>query len=357
MKEAWGRPPTDAEVDRVLGCGEILSSTLVAGALEAHGMPAAWFDARRVVMTDDRFTRANPRMEEIGPLAARDLAPLLDQGRIPVTQGFIGQAPDGRPSTLGRGGGDFTASLLGAALGADRVEIWTDVDGIMTADPRIVPAARLLERATYEEVAELATFGARVLHPATQTPLSERGIPIVVLNARRPEGRGTTITDAGFLDRPGSSPVRSISWRPRIRIVNVRAPRMFGAYGFLRRLFEVFERFEIPVDVLASGEVSVSLTVDEEDWHDGVVAALSDLGTVTVEPGRAIVSVVGVGLRTTPGIAARIFDAIQPANVEMISQGASAINVTFVVEEAEGRGAVQRLHAAFFEEGAGVNET
>ncbi len=263
-------------------------------------------------------------------------------------QGFVGSTADGRPTTLGRGGSDFTAALLGAALEAERVEIWTDVSGLMTADPRIVSSARTLAAASYEEAAELATFGAKVLHPATALPLVRAGIPIVVLNSTRPAEAGTIIEPSAELERMGDSPVRSISFKRGITVINVRAPRMLGAFGFLRAMFEVFERHEVVVDVLASGEVSVSLTVEDRSRLDAVVGDLSELGEVRVEHGRAIVAVVGIGLRHTPGLAARLFKAVQPANVEVISQGASAINMTFVVREADGPGVVQRLHREFF---------
>ncbi|MBW3534161.1 MAG: aspartate kinase [Gemmatimonadetes bacterium] len=349
LDPAGDRAFTPAEADRLVGVGELWSSRLVVAALAAAGLPSAWVDARHVVATDDRFGRAVPDTRALRASASRVLAPLLEEGRIPVTQGFIGRAPDGRSTTLGRGGSDFTAALLGAALDAERVEIWTDVDGVMSADPRLVPGARTLERASYEEVAEMAAFGARVLHPATQTPLAERDIPIVVLNARRPAGAGTIITSSESLGGPGDSPIRSISWKPGITVINVRAPRMFGAWGFLRQLFEVFERHEVPVDVLASGEVSVSLTIDDVTRLDAVVADARRLGQVTVDPGRAIVSVIGVGLRSTPGIAARVFRTVEPTNVEVISQGSSAINLTFVVREEEGRDVVRRIHREFLE--------
>jgi aspartate kinase len=300
------------------------------------------------MVTDDRFTRAAPQTSAMAERAKAQLKPLADAGRIPVTQGFVGATADGRPTTLGRGGSDFTAALLGAALEATRVEIWTDVNGLMTADPRIVPSARTLAAASYEEAAELATFGAKVLHPATAQPLVRAGIPIVVLNSTRPDDPGTLIEPEAELERMGDSPVRSISFKRGITVINVRAPRMLGTYGFLRAMFEVFERHEVVVDVLASSEVSVSLTVEDRARLHVVVDELSELGDVWVEEGRAIVAIVGIGLKHTPGLAARLFKAVQPTNVEVISQGASAINMTFVVREEDGPGVVQRLHQEFF---------
>jgi aspartate kinase len=300
------------------------------------------------MVTDDRFTRATPYVQVLNTRARECLRPLIDAGRIPVTQGFIGATATGVSTTLGRGGSDFTAALLGAALEADRVEIWTDVNGLMTADPRIVPTARTLPAASYEEAAELATFGARILHPATALPLVRAGIPIVILNANDPERPGTTIEPEAQLDRVGDSPIRSISWKQGITVINIRAPRMLGAYGFLRALFEVFERHETVVDVLASGEVSISLTIEDRSRLDPLVRDLADLGEVWIEERRAIVAIVGIGLRNTPGLAARVFNAVWPANVEIISQGASAINMTFVVREDDGPDVVRRLHQEFF---------
>jgi aspartate kinase len=348
LEPALGRRLRPAELDALAGMGELCSSRLVAAAMESAGLPATWVDIRPIMITDDRFGRATPAAATLAARVRECILPLVEAGRIPVTQGFIGSTPDGMPTTLGRGGSDFTAALLGEALPASRVEIWTDVDGLMTADPRIVPVARTLRAASYEEAAELATFGARVLHPATAMPLVRSGIPIVVLNSSRPAEPGTTIGPSAALERLGDSPIRSISWKRGITVINVRAPRMLGAYGFLRAMFEVFERHEVVVDVLASGEVSVSLTVEDRSRLEPVVRELGELGEVWVEEKRAIVAVVGIGLRHTPGLASRIFRAVQPANVEVISQGASAINMTFVVREEDGPGVVQRLHAEFF---------
>jgi aspartate kinase len=343
-----GRSATARELDAIAGLGELWSSRLVAAALLDAGLEAQWVDIRPLMVTDDRFTRATPYVQVVNSRARDCLQPLCESGQVPVTQGFIGSTATGVPTTLGRGGSDFTAALLGAALNAKRVEIWTDVDGLMTADPRIVRSARTLTRATYDEAAELATFGARVLHPATALPLVRAGIPMVILNSTRAEGKGTTIEPEAMLEKVGDSPIRSISWKQGITVINIRAPRMLGAYGFLRALFEVFERHETAVDVLASGEVSVSLTIEDRSRLPVLLRDLDDLGEVWVEEHRAIIAVVGIGLRNTPGLAARVFNAVWPANVEVISQGASSINMTFVVREEDGPDVVRRLHREFF---------
>jgi len=342
------RAVTAADLDAIAARGELWSSRLVAAALAGAGLESVWVDIRPIMVTDGRFTRAMPYIQVVNKRARDCLRTLADSGKIPVTQGFIGATATGVPTTLGRGGSDFTAALLGAALDAERVEIWTDVDGLMTADPRIVSSARSLKAASYEEAAELATFGAKILHPATALPLVRAGIPIVILNSKQPEGIGTTVGPEAVLERVGDSPIRSISWKQGITVINIRAPRMLGAYGFLRTLFEVFERYETVVDVLASGEVSVSLTIEDRSRLDSLVRELAELGEVWVEERRAIVAVVGIGLRTTPGLAARVFNAVWPANVEVISQGASSINMTFVVREEDGPDVVRRLHREFF---------
>jgi aspartate kinase len=345
---ARGRRLSSAETDAVAARGELWSSRLVAAAMIGAGLDAAWVDIRPIMVTDGRFGRATPYTQVLNKRARDQLTPLAKAAKISVTQGFIGATATGVTTTLGRGGSDFTAALLGAALEAERVEIWTDVDGLMTADPRIVPSARTLRAASYDEAAELATFGARILHPATALPLVRAGIPIVILNSKHPERPGTTIGPQAELERLGDSPIRSISWKQGITVVNIRAPRMLGTYGFLRALFEVFERHETAVDVLASGEVSISITIEENSRLELIVRDLGQLGDVWVEEGRAIVAIVGIGLRYTPGLAGRVFNAVWPANVEIISQGASAINMTFIVREEEGPDVVRRLHQEFF---------
>ena len=270
-------------------------------------------------------------------------------GPRPDHPGIHRRHGEGTPTTLGRGGSDFTAALLGAALEVERVEIWTDVNGLMTADPRIVPSARTLRAASYEEAAELATFGAKVLHPATAQPLVRAGIPIVVLNSTRPDDPGTIIEPSAELERMGDSPMRSISWKRGITVVNVRAPRMLGAYGFLRAMFEVFERHEVVVDVLASSEVSVSLTVEDRARLDAVVRDLGELGEVGVEhrPGDRR------GGRDRPAVRP---PASRPACSARFSRPTSRssprarrpINMTFVVREEDGPDVVRRLHQEFF---------
>jgi aspartate kinase len=350
----WTLAPTrfrapDALRDAFAALGELASSRLVAAAIQSAGLQSRWVDVRSVIVTDDRHLRATPDQAEITCRAAAVFRPVLEAGIIPVTQGFLGATKTGETTTLGRGGSDYTASLLGAALEAERVEIWTDVDGIMTADPRIVPSARVLPTASHWEAAELATFGAKVLHPATQAPLVEKKIPCIVLNSFAPERPGTQILVGVVPDPVGHSPVRSISWKRGVTVINIRAPRMLGAIGFLRTLFDLCAKHDASVDVISTSEINVSLTLDAVADLAGLVYDLEQLGEVTIFENRAIVAVVGVGLRGTKGLAARLFKALEPINVEMISQGASEINVTLVVLESDGPAAVRLLHHEFFD--------
>ncbi|HEU0079485.1 MAG TPA: lysine-sensitive aspartokinase 3 [Longimicrobiaceae bacterium] len=331
--------------DEVVSFGERLSSRLLAEALRARGLPARWIDARACVRTDEEHGRAAPVGALTDECTRAELLPLLEAGEVPVLGGFIGSAASGATTTLGRGGSDYTAALVGAALGSREIQIWTDVTGFLTADPRVVAGARRIEHLSYEEAAELAYFGAKVLHPKTIQPAVERGIPVRICNSREPEA-GSTLIDG--LAEPSPGGVRAIAHRAGVTVLRVSSARMLGTYGFLRALFEVLARHRTSVDVVTTSEVSVSLSLERTDELESIVAELEALGEVQVEGGNAIVCVVGAGLRTTPGVAGRVFDAVADINVGLISQGASSVNLTFVVEEGQVVDAVRRLHAAFF---------
>jgi aspartate kinase len=314
--------------------------------LLAADVPARYVDARHCLITDATHGRANPLLPDTEQRTRAELAPLLERRLIPVLGGYIGATADGVTTTLGRGGSDYSAALVGAALGATEIQIWTDVSGVLTADPRVVPGARTIPSLSYAEAAELAYFGAKVLHPGTIQPAMDRGIPVRICNSRAPGDPGTVVTARADV-RAGA--VKAIAHKAGITVLQINSTRMLGAYGFLRGLFEVFERHRTVVDVVTTSEVSVSLTVDDARSLPAIVAELQPLGSVAVEAGRAIVCVVGEGLRTTPGIAARVFATISDINVSLISQGASRVNLTFVVDEARVREAVLRLHEALFE--------
>jgi aspartate kinase len=336
--------------DEIAACGERLAAALLARVLAARGMRAAYVDARRCIVTDEMHGRATPQLAATFARVTETLGPLLDAGVTPVLGGFIASSAGGVTTTLGRGGSDYTAALVGAALGVDEIQIWTDVSGVLTADPRVVPDARSVARMSYAEAAELAYFGAKVLHPRTIEPAMARRIPVRIANSRRPEDPGTTVTAVA---EPSPGAVKAIAHKTGITVLNVASTRMLGAYGFLEALFDVFARHRADVDVVATSEVSVSLTLDDTSALPAILEDLRPLGEVTLEPHRAIVCVVGEGLRVTPGVAARVFGTIADINVFLISFGASRVNLTFVVEEGRVHETVRRLHAALIEE-AGV---
>ncbi|HEX2095641.1 MAG TPA: aspartate kinase [Longimicrobiaceae bacterium] len=263
--------------DEVVSYGERLSSLLLAAVLRAHDLPARWVDARDCIRTDEEHGRAAPLPEPTERCTRAHLLPPLEEGEIPVLGGFVGAAESGATTTLGRGGGDYTAALVGAALGAREIQIWTDVTGFLTADPRVVPQARRIDHLSYEEAAELAYFGAKVLHPKTIQPAVERGIPVRICNSRAPEA-GSTLIDGRV--EPSVGGVRAIAHKTGITVLRVTSARMLGAHGFLRALFEVFARHRTAVDVVTTSEVSVSLSLEETYALETILAELRSLGEV-----------------------------------------------------------------------------
>ena len=332
--------------DVIVSYGERLSATLLTAILRETGLPARYVDARRCIVTDEEYGCASPLLMETRQHTRAELEYLIEASEIPVLGGFIAASTTGATTTLGRGGSDYTAALIGAALGAREIQIWTDVTGVLTADPRIVKTARTIARLSYAEAAELAYFGAKVLHPKTIQPAVEENIPVRICNSRAPEEHGTIVCAEA---EPSPHTVKSIAHKTGVTILQITAARMLGAYGFLRALFEVFDRHRTVVDVVTTSEVSVSMSLDDTSELSSILKELHQLGTVSIEKDRAIICVVGEGLRGTPGIAARVFNTISDINVSLISQGASSINLTFVVDEEHAGEAVARLHKAFFE--------
>ena len=347
LLEEFAQQPSERQrlQDAVVSFGEILSSTLLAEVLNQRGIEARQVDARRCIITDDEHTNAAPLMDVTFARSKSELLPIIESGVVPVLGGFIGSTPLGVTTTLGRGGSDYTAALLGAALSVSEIQIWTDVTGVLTADPRVVPEAQTIERLSYSEAAELAYFGAKVLHPKTIQPAIESSIPVRICNSRAPQEVGTLV---GPQSETSPRTIKAIAHKSGVTTVQITSLRMLGAYGFLRALFEVFDRHRTVVDVVTTSEVSVSLSLDDASALPAIIAELEKLGTVRVESGRAIICVVGEGLRGTPGIAARVFSTISDINVSLISQGASSINFTFAIEEERVSEAVTRLHNAFF---------
>jgi aspartate kinase len=332
-------------LDAIASFGERLSTRIFSAFIAAEGV-----DARGILRTDARFGEAQPDLEAIRQLARTQLQPLLGAGRAVVTQGYLGATPEGLTTTLGRGGSDYSAALLGAALAAEEVQIWTDVEGVLSADPRVVPGALPIPELGFAEAAELAAFGAKVLHPATIQPAVEANIPVTVRHTARPEGGFTTISGEVATGRA----VTALASRGPVTILTVSSTRMLAQSGFLARLFEIFGRHGTSVDLVATAEVSVSLTVEADAPVDALLRELSAFATVAVSEERAILAVVGERLRRTPGICARIFSALRDINVEMISMGANEINLSLVVRKEDADEAMRRLHHALIELGGGA---
>ena len=333
-------------LDVIAAMGELLSSRIVAAALVNAGLPGEWVDARRVVVTNDDHTRAAPRMRETTAAMRAVVTPLLDAGRIPVMGGFVGATAEGHTTTLGRGGSDYSGAIAGAAIGASEIQIWTDVDGMLTADPRLIPQSRLVPHLSFAEAAELAYFGAKVLHPSTIHPAVERNIPVRILNSRKPDGQGTLITADPDAD---GGPLTAMAAKRDLTVVDITSSRMLMAYGFLRQVFEVFERFQTAVDVVTTSEVSVSVTVDDRRHLDAIVEALSECGEVSVEPEMALLCAVGDRLRADPAIAARVIRVLEEVPLRMISQAASRRNITVIMRQTDLPHAMHRLHEEFFQ--------
>jgi len=329
--------------DHLLGAGELLSSKIVRAALQEDGVDAVWVDARKCVVTDAAHTRATPLWEETNERLEAVLAPVLQAGSTPVLGGFVGATQDGIPTTLGRGGSDFSAAIVGAALHAERVEIWTDVDGVMTTDPNLCPDARRVASMTFDEAAELAYFGAKVLHPATLLPARRRNVPVWVLNSRNPDGRGTRIdahsTEAGQ--------VKAITVKRSVAVVDVEPVRWL-APELLREVFDVFERHQYQLDLLSASRGGLSLLVSSTESLHAVAEELKGLAYVGWENHKALVCLVGEKIRRRPEIASRVFRAIGDMDARMICQGASERNISFLVDESQAEESVRRLHRLFF---------
>lgn len=331
-------------LDAVSGIGELLSSRILAAYAQMQAVPSAWVDARSFMITDDLFGKATPLSEVVESKANDLLRPLLDQGKIIFTQGFIGATVDGVSTTLGRGGSDYSASIIGAALSAEEIQIWTDVDGMLSADPRVVPDARLLSEVSFQEASELAYFGAKVLHPLTIKPAVEKNIPVRILNTFNPENRGTLITASA----QASGTIRAVAAKKDITALFLNSPRMLMTHGFLAQVFQVFDRHKVPIDLIATSEVSVALTIDSKDRAEPLLRDLSEFGELQTLDKVAIVSVVGRQFREQSGIAGRVFRALSDINIIVISGGASDININFVVSNSDADKAVQQLHSEFF---------
>jgi aspartate kinase len=330
--------------DSIVAMGELASSRIVAAAFEEQNLPAVWVDAREVLVTDGEHTAAAPDMGATCRKAAQNLAPITARQQIPVLGGFIASTVAGVTTTLGRGGSDYSAAIFGACLEVGEIQIWTDVDGMLTADPRVVPSPRVVPQLSFAEASELAYFGAKVLHPATILPAVTKNIPVRILNSRQPQNPGTLITST--VERDGH--LAALACKRDVTVVDITSTRMFMAHGFLRRLFEVFERFKTAVDVVTTSEVSVSVTVDNTKHLADIAAALSEFADVRCEPQMAIVSIVGETLNEAPGVFVKAIVSLGDIPLRLVSQAASRRNITFVLPDQDVTSAMTRLHDAFF---------
>lgn len=331
--------------DAVVSYGEQLSSRLLAEVLNAKGVNARQVDSRRLIVTDEEYGAAQPIWDETEKLVQLELESLIAAGEVPIMGGFIAASRSGETTTLGRGGSDYSAALVAAALNAAELQIWTDVTGVMTCDPRICAEAGTIPVLSYEEAAELAYFGAKVLHPKTIKPAVDHGIPVRVCNTFEPNEVGTMV-----LAESGEVPnkIKSIAHKKNITILRITSARMLGAYGFMSAVFQVFDRHRTVIDVISTSEVSVALTLDNADSLDKVVEDLSRLGDVEIERGYAVICVVGEGLRASTGLASKIFSTIEDVNIALVSHGASSVNLTFVIKEDAVADVIKKLHSEFF---------
>jgi aspartate kinase len=339
------REVSPAALDAISAMGELASSRTVAAAFIERGIKAAWVDARRVLVTDAEHNAAQPDMDATCRRCQELLASRTAAGEIPVLGGFIGSTATGVTTTLGRGGSDYSAAIFGACLDVDEIQIWTDVDGMLTADPRVVSDPQLVPQLSFNEASELAYFGAKVLHPSTILPAVARNIPVRILNSRRPEVTGTAITAEGRRDHVG---LTALACKRGVTVIDITSTRMLMAHGFLRRLFEVFERFKTAVDVVTTSEVSVSVTVDSTRRLDDIVSNLRTFAEVKIEHQMAIVCAVGENLRADPKLFARAMTALQDLPLRLVSQAGSRRNITFVLRDGDVTEAMNRLHAELF---------
>lgn len=351
LSEAASLATSDALTDELVSHGELMSTLLFVELLREKGIQADWFDVRKVMKTNDLFCHAEPDMVQLTELTQSLIQPRLDETVI-VTQGFIGQEPKGRTTTLGRGGSDYTAALIGEALKMSRVDIWTDVPGIYSTDPRIVPEAHRIDQIAFDEAAEMATFGAKILHPATLLPAVRSGIPVFVGSSKSPEEGGTLV--CAQTENP---PVfRAIALRRKQTLLTLHSLKMLHARGFLAEIFTILSRHHISVDVITTSEVSIALTLDTTGTTsasgslltNALLTELSALCRVEVEEDLALVAVIGNSLSQVNGLGIKIFGTLEDYNIRMISHGASTHNLCLLVDGKDADNIVRKLHDTLF---------
>ena len=329
----------------IISNGELLSSTIICFVMNAKGIRTNFIDARKMMITSNEYLKAEPDVKEITARVPSIIDEAFKGMDAVITQGFIGSNIDGEQTVLGRGGSDYSASLIGMAMDAARIEIWTDVDGVRTADPRTVENTKYLEKISFEEAAEMAHFGAKVLHPLTIEPAVKKNIPIYVLNSMNPSGKGTAILRSELIE----DGVKSVSFKENIRVINIFSMKMINTSGFLRRVFEIFSESKVSVDLISTSEANISVTVDASEKIDKVVEQLSEFADVIVDDDKSQVSVIGKNIVRLNGMLKKTFAPLKRTNVYMISQGASFVNISFVVDREELTEVVKDLHYHLFE--------
>lgn len=352
LAEAAALASSTALTDELVSHGELMSTLLFVEILRSRNVQAEWFDVRKVMHTDDHFGRATPDSAALNQLAQSLLKPRLQEALV-VTQGFIGSEPKGRTTTLGRGGSDYTAALLGEALSVSRVDIWTDVPGIYTTDPRVVPAAKRIDKIAFEEAAEMATFGAKVLHPATLLPAVRSDIPVFVGSSKDPSAGGTLVCNT--TENPPL--FRALALRRKQTLLTLHSLNMLHARGFLAEVFSILARHNISVDLITTSEVSVALTMDTTGSTStggsllttSLLTELSSLCRVEVEENLALVALIGNKLSQACGVGKEVFGVLDPFNIRMICYGASSYNLCFLVPGDDAEQVVRTLHHNLFE--------
>lgn len=329
----------------IISNGEYLSSNIICFAMNASGIKTNFIDARRMIITDDDYLRGEPDMEEISARVPGAVLGAYEYADAVITQGFVSATKEGEPTVLGRGGSDYSASLIGMAIDAVRIEIWTDVDGVRTADPRRVQNTRCLDKISFEEAAEMAHFGAKVLHPLTIEPAVKKNIPIYVLNSMNPGGEGTAILQSSFIE----DGVKSVSCKENILVINIFSTKMINTSGFLKKVFEIFSEHKVSVDLISTSEANISVTVDASQDIKGVVEALAGFAEVYVDRDKSQVSVIGKNIINLKGLLEQTFAPLRDCKIYMISQGASYVNISFVVDRAVLNDVVQQIHRYLFE--------
>lgn len=343
------RELTPRTLDSLYCYGELLSSRLVATVLQEIGVSAVWLDTKDFMVTDENFTQAMPMMDIVAKKLSAIVLPLVKEGRVPVTQGFIGITHNGRRTTMGRESSDYSAAIIGAALNADDIQIWTDVDGVLTADPRVVSLPKKIKVLSFEEAFELSYFGAKVLHPNTMLPAIEKNIPIHIYNSRKPSGSGTLVTKNEETTQPA---VKSVAYKNNITVICISPKKRFSQYMFWEHIYAILTKHSIQPSLTVTSEYNVSIAVESRNSVAAILHALSEIGTVSVLENQSIVCIVGAKLREGQSILQRMFTAISPLTPSMISFGASSSNISLVIPGENVEEAVRAIHKEFFEIGA-----